>query len=104
MVKIFEQVECKKYADEVRRIAKLSDSETDESSGSGDEYSQLEQPPTYPIYNQQQSLLQHPSAAPESSETYYVIVNEENPPESKILSYDLINNRSLHRVFYLTVF
>ena len=82
-IKIFEQADCKKYADEVRRIVQLSDSKTDDSSsGSGEEQSQ---PQTYPA-SKPQLLSQVPSAMhkPGSTEVY-VMVKEQNLPEGKSL-------------------
>ena len=82
LIKIFEQAGCKICADEVRRIAKLSDSEIDDSSsGSGEEYSQVEQPQTYPEYKRQ-ALSRLPPAAPKSAEVY-VMIEEENYQEGK---------------------
>ena len=84
LIKIFQQAGYQHYADEVRKIAQTSDSETDDSSGSGEEQSQIEQPQTYPPY-EQQSLSQLPpaTATTTDTETYYVIENEENLPEGK---------------------
>ena len=79
LIKIFERADCKNYADEVRRIAQVSDSEIDDSSsGSGEEQSQ---PQTYPA-SKPQSLSQVPPAIhkPNSTEVY-VMVEEENFPE-----------------------
>ena len=81
LIKIFERAGYKNLADEVRKLTKASDSETDDSSGSGEEQSQTEQPQTYPPYKQQ-SLSQLPPATLQSTETY-VITNEENLPEGK---------------------
>ena len=82
LVRIFERAGYKRYADEVRRIAQLSDSETDDSSGSGEDQSQLEQPQTYPSLNHKQMLSQSSPAMSKPTETY-VIINKENLPEGK---------------------
>ena len=81
LIKIFERAGYRNHADKLRKIAEASDSETDDSSGSGEEQSPIEQPQTYPPYKQQ-SLSQLPPATPQSTETY-VIINEENLPEGK---------------------
>ena len=80
LIKIFEQAGYKSYADEVR-IVQLSDSETDDSSGSGGEQSQVDQPQTYPEYKPQ-APSQLPPTTSESTEVF-VVVDEENIPESK---------------------
>ena len=80
LIKIFERAGYKNLADEVRKLTKASDSETDDSSGSGEEQSQTEQPPTYPPY-EQQSLSQRPPAMPQPTETYVSLI--ENLPEGK---------------------
>ena len=74
---IFERAGCRNYSDELRRIAELSDSEADDSSGSGEE-----QPKTYPTPRKGPvfSRDQLPSAAPKTAEVY-VKVKEENLPE-----------------------
>ena len=84
LMKIFERAGYRNHADKLRKIAEASDSETDDSSGSGEEQSQIEQPQTYPPY-EQQSLSQLPpaTATTTDTETYYVIENEENLPEGK---------------------
>ena len=79
-MKLFEQAGCKDYVDEVRRIAQLGDSETDDSSGSDEDLSQMKQPQTYP-YSKLQSVSQLPPVTLKSAETHYVIVDEENLPE-----------------------
>ena len=82
LIKIFEQAGYKSYADEVRRIAHISNSDTDDSSGSGEEeYPQIEQPQTYPDYKQH-ALFQipQPTTSPKSTEVY-VMVEEENVQE-----------------------
>ena len=83
LIKIFEQAGYQNCADNVRRIAQVSDSESDDSSGSGEEHTQQEQPPTYPSSQQQEVLTQQSLASPKSTETY-VIVNKDNPPKGKI--------------------
>ena len=80
LMKIFEQAGYKDYADEVRRIVQLSNSETDDSSGSEEDLSQIKQPQTYPS-SKLQPISQLPPVTLESAETHYVIVNEENFPE-----------------------
>ena len=82
MIRIFERADCKNYADEVRRIVQLSDSETDDSSNSGEEQSQFEQPQTYPDYKPQ-ALPQLPRASSESTEVYVVIEEHKNLPEGE---------------------
>ena len=85
LIRIFEQAGFKSYADEVRRIAELSDTETDDSSGSEEEQSQAEQPQTYPTHKQQQILCQSSPAIPNSTETYVIVDNEDLPGgETKI--------------------
>ena len=77
--KVFERAGYQDCADRVRMIAQFSDSETDESSGSGEEQPQ---PKAYPSHNQKQILLQSSPAVSKSTETY-VIVDEENLAEGK---------------------
>ena len=79
LIGIFDRAGCKNYADEVRRIAELSDSEADDSSGSGEE-----QPKTYPTLHKARAFChdQPPPATPKSTEVY-VIVEEKNLPEGK---------------------
>ena len=86
MIKIFEQADCKNYADEVKRIIQLSDSETDDSSGSEDEQSQVEQPQTYPASKPQSISQVLPAMHKPSSTEVYVVMEEENLPEGKSLS------------------
>ena len=93
MIKIFERADCKEYADEVRRIAQLSDSGSDDSSSSGEECSPVEQPQTYPT-QKSQALSQAPPATSESTEVYYAMVEEENLPEGKS-SYFYIHSSNL---------
>ena len=76
LIKIFEQAGYKNYADEVRKIAHVSNSDTDDTSGSGEE-----QPQTYPDYKPH--LVPHipqPMTSTESTEVY-VMVKEENLPK-----------------------
>ena len=68
-MKIFERIGCRGYADEVGRIAQLSDSEGDDSSGSEEE---VKQPLTYPPYTLP-PVSQLPPAASKSAEIYYVV-------------------------------
>ena len=82
LIKIFERADCKNYADEVRRIAQLSDSETDDSSGSGEEQSRVNQPQTYPS-QKPQTLSQAPPATSATTEAYIVTKGEANLPEGK---------------------
>ena len=82
LIKIFERAGYQNCADRVRRIAQLSDSESDDSSGSGEEQSQVEQTPAYPACQQQ--VLTHSAANPKSTETHlYVIIDKENLPKGK---------------------
>ena len=82
LIKIFERAGCQSCAHRVKRIAQLSDSESDDSSGSGEEQSQVEQTPAYPA--SQQQVLTHSPANPKSTETHmYVIVDEESLPKGK---------------------
>ena len=76
LIKIFEQAGYKSYVDEVRKIAHISNSDTD---GSGEEeYPQIEQPQTYPDYKPHQ--VPQSTTAPKSTEVY-VMVEEENIQE-----------------------
>ena len=77
LIKIFEEAGFRNYADEVKRIAHISNS--DDSSGSGEEYLQGEQPQVYPEYKQH-ALPQVPQARSESTEVY-VMVEEESLPK-----------------------
>ena len=70
------------------RIAHISDSEADDSSESGEEHPQAEQPQTYPE-NKPQVLPQFPPATSESTEVY-VMVEEENLSEGKNWSTQII--------------
>ena len=82
LIKIFERAGYKTYADAVKRTAQLSESESEESSGSGEEHSKLEQPDAYPPYQQKKSLRHLTPAKPKSSETY-MIMHDKNLPEGK---------------------
>ena len=74
LIRIFEHAGYKRYADGVRMIAQDSDSETDDSSGSGEEHSPVEQPPTYPSFTLQNLMIpQSSSIRPEATETYVVV-------------------------------
>ena len=55
----------------------LSESDTDDSSVSGEEHSQMEQPQTYPTQNAQ-ALSQVPPATAESTEVYVMMEGKEN--------------------------
>ena len=89
LVEIFEQAGYKVYADEVRRIAQLSDSETGDSSGSGEEHPQ---PQTYSSYKPQ--ALSQPLPEKSKSTETYVIVNDGNLPEGE----------SAHRYIYIYIY
>ena len=83
LIKIFEQAGYKSYADEVRRIAHISHSDTDDSSGSGEEHPQIEQLQTYPDY-EPHALPQVPQPVISSkSAEVYVMVEEEGKKCSK---------------------
>ena len=77
LMKIFEQIGCRGYANEVERIARLSDSEVADSSGSEEE---VKQPQTYPSYIPM-PVSQLPPAVSKSAEIYYVVKDEEDLPE-----------------------
>ena len=79
LIEIFEQAYSKNYADEVRKISEASESEED-SNGSGEEHSQMEQPQTYPT-QKPQTLSQVPPATAESTEVYVVMEGKENLKE-----------------------
>ena len=81
LIKIFEQADNKNYADEVRKISEVSESEED-SSCSGEEHSQMDQPQTYPT-QKSQALSQVPPATAESTEVYVVMEGKENLKEGK---------------------
>jgi hypothetical protein len=74
-MKVFERIGCRGYADEVRRIAQLSDSEVDDSSGSEEE---VKQPQTYPSYAPVPLPVSVPPATSKSAEIYYVVKDEED--------------------------
>ena len=77
LIKIFEQADYKSYADEVRRIAHISNSDTDDSSGSGEEHPQIEQPQTYPDYKPHAlPQVPQPMTLSESAKVY-VMAEEE---------------------------
>ena len=77
LIKIFEQAGYKSYADEVRRIAHINNSDIDDSSGSGEERRQIEQPPTYPDYKPHAlPEVPQPMTSSDSAEIY-VMVEEE---------------------------
>ena len=81
MIKIFEQAGYKTYADEVRKIAHISNSDTDDSSDSGEEHPQIEQPQTYPDYKPRAlPRVPQPMTSTELTEVY-VMVKEENLPK-----------------------
>ena len=83
LIKIFERAACKHYADEVKNIMQISDTESEESSGSGEENCKLEQPEAYPPYQQKKSLCHISPAKPKSSETY-MIIHDKNLPKGKV--------------------
>ena len=74
LIEIFERAGYRGYADEVRRIANISDSEADDSSGSGEE-----QPKTYPTLRKTRTH----QPPPETSKTaeVYVMVEKKDLPE-----------------------
>ena len=82
MIKIFEQADCRKYADEVRRIISISDSEVDTDS-SGGEQPQVEQPQAYPQAQKPQALSQIPPEIPRSTKAYEVVNSNQNLPKGK---------------------
>ena len=65
----------------MRKISEVSESEED-SSGSGEEHSQMEQPQTYPT-QKPQALSQVPPSTAESTEVYVVMEEKENLTEGK---------------------
>ena len=87
LIKIFEHAGYKSYADEVRRIAHISNSDTDDSSGSEEEeHPQIEQPQTYPDFKPHAlPKVPQPMTSTESTEVY-VMVEEENVQELGIYS------------------
>ena len=80
LAEVFDRAGCKYYADEVRRISNMSDSESDDSSINGEE-----QPETYPTPHK--GFCQDLEPGPAKSQIYYVMVEEENLPEGKIWKY-----------------
>ena len=84
MIKIFERADCRKYADEVRRIINISDSEVDtDSSGGEQQQPQVEQPQAYPQAQKPQALSQIPPEIPSSIKAYEVVNSKENLPKGK---------------------
>ena len=75
LMKMFEEIGCRGSADKVRRIAQLSNSEGDDSSGSEEE---TKQPQTYPSYTPLPVLSQLPPAASKSAEIHYVVKDGED--------------------------
>ena len=82
LIKIFERAGYQNCADKVVQLACVSDTESEDSSGSGEEQTQQEQPPTYPSSQQQHVLTQRSPAVPKPTETY-VIIDKDNPPKGK---------------------
>ena len=83
LIKVFEQAGYKNYADKVRKIVHISNSDTDDSSGSGEEHPQIEQPPAYPDYKPHAlPQVPQPMTSTESTEVY-VMVQENNQPKGK---------------------
>ena len=82
LTSVFQQAGYQSYADEVGRINQLSDSETDDSSGSGEEQSQPEQLTYHPLTKNLEALLQVPPVIPKATETY-MIITDESLPEGK---------------------
>ena len=82
LIKIFERADYRKYADEVRRIINISDSEVDTDS-SGGEQPQVEQPQTYPQAQKPQALSQIPPEIPKPTKAYIMVNSKENLPKGK---------------------
>ena len=80
LITIFEQAGYLHYANEVRKIAQRSANDG-ETGGSGEDYLQKVQPPTYPTYKPQPPS-QLPPEPPNSTEAY-VIVDEEHLPKGE---------------------
>jgi hypothetical protein len=80
LIKIFEKAGYKTYADKVRRIAHISNSDTDDSNGSGEEDHPQSQ--TYPDYKPY-ALPQVPQPMTSESTEVYVMVEKENVSKSK---------------------
>ena len=59
----------------------LSESDTDDSSVSGEEHSQMEQPQTYPTQKPQTLSQVPPATAVESTKVYVVMEGKENLKE-----------------------
>ncbi len=95
LMKIFERIGCRGYADEVERIARFSDSEIGDSSGSEEE---VKQPQTYPPYSPL-PISQHPPAASKSAEICYVTKeSDEDLPEGLTLVVTVIIYQSMCHV------
>ena len=77
LIEIFERASYRSNAEEVKKIAQL---EGDDSSGSGKEHYQMEQPQTYPT-QKPQVQSQVPPATAESSKVYVVMEGKENLTE-----------------------
>ena len=93
LIKIFEQAGYKSYADKVRRITQISNSDTDDSSGSGEEYPQIEQPQTYPDYKLHAlPQVPQPMTSTESTEVYFM-VKEENLPKGILRTSQIVAMR-----------
>lgn len=75
LIKIFKQAGCKYYADEIRRLAQLSNNELVTDDFSGEEvHSQIQ---TYPAHEQQ--LL--PRLSPSTSKfTEVIVITEKGSP------------------------
>ena len=85
-MEIFERASFKNYADEVRRLANISDSEADDSNDSGGE-----QPKTYPTLHKAQAFShnQVPPSTTKSAEVY-MMVEEKNLPEGKMVFHHIV--------------
>jgi hypothetical protein len=99
LIKVFEQTGYKSYADVVRRIAHISNSDTSDSSGSGEEQPQIEQPQTYPDCKQYTLPQVGPQPMSESTEVY-VMVEEENLPKCRNLSNGTICLKLKHSILH----
>ena len=82
LIEIFKRAGYRNYADELRTLAQFSDSEGDNSSSSGEEHSQMEQPQTYPT-PKPHALSLVPPATAESTEVYVVMEGKGNLQEGK---------------------
>ena len=78
LAEVFDRAGCKHYADAVRRISNMSDSESDDSMAS---INREEQPETYPT--PRKGFCQDLEPGPAKFEVY-VMVEKENLPEGKI--------------------